>query len=156
MSFYIHGAAIWRSHLVCPKNFSASEVFLSYSVMPFLSFQALELNNAGTDMSCAQTASDNNGEGSDGSQHEHAPAHVQSINETLKVTDKAFTPRKNRCGILVKDVHQNGNMSKEANGSTIPESQREHLLFSSQKNDSALSGKVVWSCLLNLFLLACK
>lgn len=103
---------------------------------------ALELNNAGTDMSCAQTASDNNGEGSDGSQHEHAPAHVQSINETLKVTDKAFTPRKNRCGILVKDVHQNGNMSKEANGSTIPESQREHLLFSSQKNDSALSGKV--------------
>ncbi|XP_021755991.1 protein RRP6-like 2 isoform X2 [Chenopodium quinoa] len=84
---------------------------------------APELNNAGTDISEAQTGSI--GEGSDGSQHEQAPAHLQLKDPGLKLTVHDPKPRKD--GVLVKDNLQNGNITKGTNGSVTLESQREQV-----------------------------
>lgn len=106
------------------------------------------MNNAGTDISEpseAQTASDNNIEGSDGSHYKHAPVHVQLKDEGLKLTGHDPNLSKDRCGVLVKDIRQNGIMTKDTNGSVTLESQREQLAFSSQKNVSVMPfGKIVY------------
>lgn len=97
---------------------------------------AADMNNAGTDISEAsevQTASNNNGEGCDGSKHEHAPAHVH-LKEGLKLTGHDPKLRNDRSGVVLKDTCQNVNMSKGSIGTVILESQREQLAFSSQKN----------------------
>ena len=104
------------------------------------SFQELELNNAGADISEDQTASENNVEGSNVSQDEHCPV-VQMKEESLKLTCHDPKSRKERYRDLVKNISQNGMVAKDAIESDLAESKREQM-FSSQKNVSAPSRRL--------------
>ncbi|XP_021776042.1 protein RRP6-like 2 [Chenopodium quinoa] len=132
-------------HPYVERNLGAVVNIIRHAVQNASSFEAVaqqlkeariqmapELNNAGTDISEAQTGCI--GEGSDGSQHEQAPAHLQLKDQGLKLTGHDPKPRKDRCGVLVKDSRQNGNITKGINGSVTLESQKEQVAFSSQKN----------------------